>query len=112
MRFTRLAAMTVPASLALVAVAALAETATPPVNPAEKERRICRRIENPGTLAGSRRVCLTRAEWERSAEEHRRRGEEWVRSLDACNQRAEGGTPVGGGPGEATAAAMARIAGC
>ena len=111
MRAVRLTALVVPLALVASAAAGMAETATPSGKSEDQPRRICRVVDSSGSLAGRRRVCLTREDWDRSAEEHRRRGEDWVRGQDSCNQRAEGGTPITPGPGS-TAAAMARMSGC
>ena len=54
-------------------------------------RRICRSTQETGKLASRRRVCLTRAEWDRAAEEHRKNGQAWVTASDACRDRANGG---------------------
>jgi len=35
------------------------------------ERRICRRVEESGSLAKARRVCYTRAQWDLMAERQR-----------------------------------------
>ena len=37
----------------------------------KSERRICRRMDESGSLAKSRRVCLTRAQWDLMAERQR-----------------------------------------
>ena len=56
-----------------------------------KERRICRYTDVTGKLSLRRRVCLTKAEWDRAHEEQRRVGQEFVETLDSCRNRAEGG---------------------
>lgn len=97
--------------LALIGVSAGAQMTQQ--NPSQaKERRICRMMDRPGSLAGSRRVCLTRAEWELAATEQQRVGQQIIRNSDGCAMRAEGGTPVAGGPGESMQAAMQRTMGC
>jgi hypothetical protein len=75
------------------------------------ERRICRMMDRPGSLAGSRRVCLTAAEWELAATEQQRVGQQILRNQDACAMRAEGGTPMGNSPGDMQAN-MQRTMGC
>lgn len=40
-----------------------------------QERRICRRIQETGSLARRRRQCYTRAEWDRIAEAARQNGQ-------------------------------------
>lgn len=112
MAYRHLAAVLVPVSIAALSAAGLAQTASPEANDPAKQRRICRNVANPGSLAGRRRVCLTREEWDRSAEEHRRRGEEWIRAQDSCSLRAEGGTPPPTTPGQTSAAIIARSTGC
>jgi hypothetical protein len=66
----------------------------------------------PGALAGSRRLCLTRTEWERMAEDARRQGEQMA--SDSCGLRGQGGTQIdpAGGVGQQTSQAMARMSGC
>jgi len=54
-------------------------------------RRICRYTDVTGKLSMRRRVCLTKAEWDRAHEEQRRVGQEFVETLDGCRARAEGG---------------------
>jgi hypothetical protein len=75
------------------------------------ERRICRMIDRPGSLAGSRRVCLTAAEWELAATEQQRVGQQILRNQDGCAMRSEGGTPTGSSPGDMQAN-MQRMMGC
>ena len=55
------------------------------------ERRICRNTQVTGKLAASRRVCLTKAEWDRAHEEQRKVAQRAVHALDSCSARAEGG---------------------
>ena len=55
------------------------------------ERRICRYTEVTGRLSKGRRVCLTRAEWERVAEEQRKSARAWLQAIDSCGTRGEGG---------------------
>jgi hypothetical protein len=96
--------------LAIIAVPAWAQRSQQDQSQAN-ERRICRMMDRPGSLAGSRRVCLTRAEWELAATEQQRVGQQIVRNSDGCAMRAEGGTPVGNGPGDMQAS-MQRTMGC
>lgn len=49
----------------------------------DPNRLICRRMEDTGRLAGGRRVCLTRADWDRLAERSRN---------DSMSGRMSGGT--------------------
>ena len=99
--------------LALVAVSASAQMTQQKQSQAN-ERRICRMMDRPGSLAGSRRVCLTRAEWELAATEQQRVGQQIIRNLDSCGSRAEGGTQTGSGsgPGATIQADMQRMNGC
>lgn len=56
------------------------------------DRRICRSMEETGKLAARRRVCMTKAEWDRVAEEQRRVVQTWVTAIDSCRDRANGGS--------------------
>lgn len=110
---TKLIIVTAAAPVLLFAAAVQAQTSPAPGdNATQAERRICRAMARPGSLAGSRRVCMTRAEWDRAAETARRESEEMVAGRDSCDLRGQGGTPIVGGPAQQTAAAMERIAGC
>ncbi len=55
-------------------------------------RRICRYMDESGRLAARRRVCMTKAEWDRTAEEQRKSGQRMVDAMDSCSARAEGGS--------------------
>ena len=55
-------------------------------------RRICRYMDETGKLAARRRVCMTKAEWDRTAEEQRRSGQQIISSMDSCGARADGGS--------------------
>ena len=59
-------------------------------------RRICRSTQVTGKLAARRRVCLTKAGWDRAAEEQRKVGQQWITATDSCGNRGEGGvcTPM------------------
>ncbi len=61
--------------LALVSRAALAAqqpaAQTQPAAKQTEERQICRRVQESGSLARVRRVCYTRAQWGRLAEQQR-----------------------------------------
>ncbi len=51
-----------------------AQQAATPTQPAAKQtedRQICRRMQESGSLARVRRVCYTRAQWDRLAEQQR-----------------------------------------
>ena len=82
-------------SLVTISLMALSTTGTAQSSPTssseQEDRRICRSIQETGKLASRRRVCLTRAEWDRAAEEQRRVGQAWVTASDSCADRAEGG---------------------
>ena len=60
--------------------------------PESQGRRICRTQGETGWVAARRRVCLTKAEWDRTAEEQRRSSRHILENLDSCQNRAEGGT--------------------
>ena len=59
--------------------------------PESQGRRICRYQGETGWVAARRRVCLTRAEWERVGEEQRKASRHLLDGLDSCANRAEGG---------------------
>lgn len=73
--------MRLPTQLALTGLAALVAapalvaqqpaTSGQPEAKAKQERRICRRIEEIGSIARTRRECRTRAEWDLIAERQR-----------------------------------------
>ena len=48
------------------------------------ERRICRMMQVTGKLAAGRRVCLTKAEWDRAGEENRRVAGMMMNAVDSC----------------------------
>ena len=52
-------------------------------------RRICRYVDETGKLAARRRVCLTREEWNRVAEEQRRSSQSALSAVESCGARAE-----------------------
>ncbi len=54
-------------------------------------RRICRYSDVTGKIAARRRVCMTKAEWDRTAEEQRRVGQSFVSAIDSCGNRGNGG---------------------
>ena len=60
--------------------------------PESQGRRICRYQGETGWVAARRRVCLTRAEWERVAEEQRKSSRHLLDGLDSCGNRGDGGT--------------------
>lgn len=71
------------AALAVCAVPALAaEPAKSMVEPqntgasAESQKVLCKKIAETGSLVKRTKVCLTRAQWNRSAENNRRYGEQ------------------------------------
>jgi hypothetical protein len=73
----RIALCLTAATLGLVAVPAAVTVAAEPAatkQPKAKNdpnRPICRRMEESGSLARTRRVCMTKAEWDRLAERSR-----------------------------------------
>jgi len=81
----------VPLSLVALDVAGVAQM-TQANAPESKGRRICRTQGETGWVAARRRVCLTRAEWDRVAEEQRKSSRHILESVgDSCRNRAEGG---------------------
>ncbi len=84
------AIVAVPASLVALSASGLAQMSQANA-PESQGRRICRSTQETGKLASRRRVCLTRAEWERAGEEQRRVGRLILDTLDSCRARAEGG---------------------
>jgi hypothetical protein len=111
---SRLMIATALSPILLLAFTAQAQTTVgQPAQPAP-ERRICRAMEQPGSLAGSRRVCMTRAEWDRLAENARRTGEMMTAGQDSCAARAEGGSAINSGSfSQQNQAAMQRsLSGC
>lgn len=85
-----IAAVTVPASLVALTASGLAQM-TQRDAPESQGRRICRSMDETGKLAARRRVCMTKAEWDRAAEEQRKVGQAWVTATDSCSDRANGG---------------------
>lgn len=59
--------------------------------PEAQGRRICRYMDVTGKMAARRRVCMTKAEWDRTAEEQRKVGQIFVQQVDSCQNRANGG---------------------
>lgn len=88
------AGIVVPLSLIALDAASLAQM-TQKDAPESKGRRICRTQGETGWIAARRRTCLTKAEWERVAEEQRRGSRYILDAIDSCANRAEGG-PCGG----------------
>ena len=92
---TAFAFLLVPLSLVALAPAGGAGPA-PSDKKADPNKRICRSMDVTGKLAARRRVCMTRAEWERNAEEGRKAGQRFIDASDACRGRGEGGAcPIG-----------------
>jgi hypothetical protein len=52
-----------------------------------RDQIVCRRFARTGSLADTTRVCKTRREWDRDAENIRAPGA----GVDSCNARANGG---------------------
>lgn len=84
------AVVAVPAALIALSASGIAQMSQT-TSPEHEGRRICRYMDEPGKLAGRRRVCMTKAEWDRTAEEQRRVGQAWVTATDSCRDRANGG---------------------
>jgi len=86
-----LAAAIVPASLVVLSASGVAQM-TQRDAPESQGRRICRVQGETGKLASRRRVCLTRAEWDRAAEEQRKTSRYILDAVDSCADRANGGS--------------------
>ena len=91
MKIALIAALAVPFSLVALDAAGVAQM-TQANAPESKGRRICRTQGETGWVAARRRVCLTRAEWDRVAEEQRKSSRNILEGLDGCQNRAEGGS--------------------
>ena len=76
-----IAIVAVPASLIALTVSGVAQIDAPDGDSDEN-----------GKLAARRRVCLTKMEWDRVAEEQRRVGQAWITATDSCRDRANGGS--------------------
>ena len=85
-----LAAMFVSGSLVALSESGVAQM-TQSGAPEAQGRRICRYMDVTGKIAARRRVCMTKAEWDRTAEEQRKVGQIFVQQIDSCQNRANGG---------------------
>ncbi|MGQ0659372.1 hypothetical protein [Sphingosinicella sp.] len=85
-----IAGVAIPLSLIALDASSLAQM-TQKDAPESKGRRICRTQGETGWVAARRRVCLTKAEWDRTAEEQRRGSRYILEGLDSCRNRGEGG---------------------
>jgi hypothetical protein len=90
MRKLLLSALFVTASLVTLSETGVAQMTQSDAREAEG-RRICRYTDVTGKIAARRRVCMTRAEWDRAAEEQRKVGQTFVSTLDSCGNRGNGG---------------------
>jgi hypothetical protein len=90
MRRLILAALVVSGSLIVLSEGGVAQM-TQSGAPEAQGRRICRYMDVTGKMAARRRVCMTKAEWDRTAEEQRKVGQIFVQQVDACRDRANGG---------------------
>ncbi len=90
MRRLILAALVVSGSLVVLSEGGVAQM-TQSSAPEAQGRRICRYMDVTGKIAARRRVCMTKAEWDRTAEEQRRVGQVFVQQVDSCRDRANGG---------------------
>jgi hypothetical protein len=90
MRRLILAALAVSSSLLVLSEGGVAQM-TQSGAPEAQGRRICRYMDVTGKMAARRRVCMTKAEWDRTAEEQRKVGQIFVQQVDACRDRANGG---------------------
>lgn len=88
---TAIAAFVVPVSLVALSATGVAQMSQT-TSKEHEGRRICRYMDEIGKLAARRRVCMTKAEWDRTAEEQRRVGQAWVTAVDSCADRANGGS--------------------
>ena len=86
-----IAAAIVTGSIALLSESSVAQM-TQKDAPESKGRRICRTQGETGSMAARRRVCLTKAEWDRTSEEQRRGSRYILEGLDSCGNRGDGGT--------------------
>jgi predicted secreted protein len=74
---------------ALAVLAASPAVAEEPAAPKpKKERMICKRIEQIGSLASYKRICGTKEFWDREGQDARNTT---ARVIDGCRARAEGG---------------------
>jgi hypothetical protein len=58
------------AALVLGAAPAAAADVTPDAKASKKKDQVCKKIEITGSLVRVKKVCLTRDQWNRSAEDH------------------------------------------
>jgi hypothetical protein len=90
MRRLIIAALFVSGSAVAVSESGIAQM-TQSGSPEAQGRRICRYLDVTGKIAARRRVCMTKAEWDRTAEEQRKVGQVFVQQFDSCADRANGG---------------------
>lgn len=90
MRRLIIAALLVTGSLVTLSEGGIAQM-TQGGAPEAQGRRICRYMDETGKIAARRRVCMTKAEWDRTAEEQRKVGQVFVQQVDSCQNRANGG---------------------
>lgn len=91
MRTFLIAAVAVAGSLVILSDSGIAQM-TQKDAPESQGRRICRTQGETGWVAARRRVCLTRAEWERVSEEQRKSSRHLLDAVDSCARRGEGGS--------------------
>lgn len=89
MRF-KLMALVASVSFAVPAVAQT--TDSPSAAPApSKEKKICRRVDQTGSIIGGRRVCHTKVEWTQIDDANGRAAQDSLqRQRDSRPQRSEG----------------------
>lgn len=87
MRKTLVAALLVAGSLAALEGPSLAQLTQSRPDRAN-ERRICRMMQVTGKIAAGRRVCLTRAEWDRAAEEQQRVARQAMNGIGSCTNES------------------------
>jgi hypothetical protein len=67
----------------LLALAAAPQTAAKPATP---EKPVCKRIEKTGSRLGSKKICLTRAEWEERTRNDQREYNNMLKQAEACKR--------------------------
>lgn len=97
------AATIVAGSLAALSSSGFAQMTQSGAREAEG-RRICRYVDETGRLAARRRVCMTRGEWERVAEEQTKTSRSLLNAVDSCARRADGGGSIAIGSGQPSSA--------
>ena len=63
----------------LTACLILSGSAAPAQEPPREEKKVCKKVEEPGARFSARRVCMTKAEWEQAAKSERSAPQEQIR---------------------------------